>query len=290
MDIDYDRCFDETELWEGGFSDVPGDPGGATMRGLTQSSYDAYRRSKGFPMQPIHRVTSAEIEDIFKNEYWAPARCDALFVGLDMVQFDEAINSGPPRATMLLQDALGLDPDGWFGLETLGKVQGLSAPGQRALIQGVCAKRVAYWKSLAGERKFLPGWLSRGKDVEAKALAMLDRSAGSLGADAKRDGSGYEKGASTILENERRAQFWETVARPAEALPDVATTRGLQTALKMLGCRITVDGDYGPETRQAITSFQMHAGIVADGVVGAQTEARLTKELNELHRTETAIV
>jgi hypothetical protein len=27
MDVDYDRCFAETELWEGGYSDDPLDPG-----------------------------------------------------------------------------------------------------------------------------------------------------------------------------------------------------------------------------------------------------------------------
>jgi N-acetyl-anhydromuramyl-L-alanine amidase AmpD len=63
---------------------------------------------------------------------------------------------------------------------------------------------------------------------------------------------------------------------------DVHTIGGLQQALKMLGYRVTADGDYGPETLQAVTSFQMHAGIVADGIAGAQTEARLTEELNNL--------
>ena len=64
--------------------------------------------------------------------------------------------------------------------------------------------------------------------------------------------------------------------------PDVHTIGGLQQALKTLGYRVTVDGDYGPETRQAITSFQMHTGIVADGIAGTQTEAQLTKELSGL--------
>jgi peptidoglycan hydrolase-like protein with peptidoglycan-binding domain len=68
------------------------------------------------------------------------------------------------------------------------------------------------------------------------------------------------------------------VTSSAQAAPDVRTIGGLQKALKMLGYRITADGDYGPETRQAVTSFQMHAGIVADGIAGAQTEAELTKE------------
>jgi N-acetyl-anhydromuramyl-L-alanine amidase AmpD len=72
------------------------------------------------------------------------------------------------------------------------------------------------------------------------------------------------------------------VTSAARAAPDVHTIGGLQQALKMLGYRLTVDGDYGPETRQVVTSFQMHAGIVADGIAGAQTEARLAKELNDL--------
>jgi N-acetyl-anhydromuramyl-L-alanine amidase AmpD len=68
----------------------------------------------------------------------------------------------------------------------------------------------------------------------------------------------------------------------AQAPPDIHTICGLQQARQMLGYRVTVDGDYGPETRHAITSFQRHAGIVADGIAGAQTEARLSKELKGL--------
>jgi peptidoglycan hydrolase-like protein with peptidoglycan-binding domain len=53
----------------------------------------------------------------------------------------------------------------------------------------------------------------------------------------------------------------------------------------MLGYRIAVDGDDGTETRQVITSFQMRAGIVADGVGGALTEAKLLSELNRMCET-----
>jgi N-acetyl-anhydromuramyl-L-alanine amidase AmpD len=73
----------------------------------------------------------------------------------------------------------------------------------------------------------------------------------------------------------------------APATPDVRTITGLQQALKMLGYHIAVDGDYGPETRQVVTSFQMHAGIVADGIVGAQTEAKLLVELSNVRWTDT---
>jgi N-acetylmuramoyl-L-alanine amidase/Putative peptidoglycan binding domain len=72
------------------------------------------------------------------------------------------------------------------------------------------------------------------------------------------------------------------ISSMAPAAPDVHTIIGLQQALKMLGYCVTVDGDYGPETRQVVTSFQMHVGIVADGIAGAQTESRLLKELSDL--------
>jgi murein L,D-transpeptidase YcbB/YkuD len=77
------------------------------------------------------------------------------------------------------------------------------------------------------------------------------------------------------------------VASTARPLPDVRTISGLQQALKMLGYRIAVDGDYGPETRQVVTNFQMHAGIVADGIAGAQTEAKLLSELSSVRQTDT---
>ena len=65
-------------------------------------------------------------------------------------------------------------------------------------------------------------------------------------------------------------------------LPDIHTISGLQQGLKMLGYRIAVDGDYGAETRRVVTSFQMRTGIVADGVAGAQTEAKLPSELTSV--------
>jgi N-acetyl-anhydromuramyl-L-alanine amidase AmpD len=67
--------------------------------------------------------------------------------------------------------------------------------------------------------------------------------------------------------------------------PNVHTISGLQQALKMLGYRIAIDGDYGPETRHTVMSFQMDAGIVADGVAGAQTEAKLLTELSNRSRS-----
>ncbi|HEX6623713.1 MAG TPA: peptidoglycan-binding domain-containing protein [Pyrinomonadaceae bacterium] len=44
---------------------------------------------------------------------------------------------------------------------------------------------------------------------------------------------------------------------------------------QVLGRRLAVDGQMGPQTRSAIRSFQQKKGLTTDGVVGAQTEAAL---------------
>jgi peptidoglycan hydrolase-like protein with peptidoglycan-binding domain len=50
--------------------------------------------------------------------------------------------------------------------------------------------------------------------------------------------------------------------------------------------KLAVDGEYGAETRQVVTSFQMRTGIAADGVAAAQTEAKLLSELNRMRESD----
>jgi putative chitinase len=50
----------------------------------------------------------------------------------------------------------------------------------------------------------------------------------------------------------------------------------LQTALNALGfLNGAVDGNFGPQTAQAVTAFQTGKGLTADGIVGPQTAAAL---------------
>ena len=55
-----------------------------------------------------------------------------------------------------------------------------------------------------------------------------------------------------------------------------AYVRWVQQALnRILGLQLVVDGDAGVKTRSAIRSFQTQRGLLADGIVGAKTEAAL---------------
>lgn len=140
----FDSCFASTETWEGWhkFSDAPGDPGGSTWCGLTWRAYDAWRKSKGLATQFVRRASDDEIKQIFHDEYWAVARCDDCFDGLDLMQFDIAINMGPVTANKMLQRSLGVAADGQFGLETLAALQKVTqTQDKKSLIQKVANKR-----------------------------------------------------------------------------------------------------------------------------------------------------
>ena len=43
-------------LSEGGYVNHPKDPGGATDRGITQSTYDAWNRLHGRPLRPVREI------------------------------------------------------------------------------------------------------------------------------------------------------------------------------------------------------------------------------------------
>lgn len=56
----------------------------------------------------------------------------------------------------------------------------------------------------------------------------------------------------------------------------IAYIRWTQSALnKVMGLRLSVDGQMGPQTRSAIRSFQQRQGLKSDGIMGPQTEKAL---------------
>ena len=79
---------------EGGLSDVKGDPGGLTKFGVTQSTYNSYRRSLDEKPQSVRLISEAEVRDIFENRLWIATGADKLPPLLGIVQLDTEVNFG----------------------------------------------------------------------------------------------------------------------------------------------------------------------------------------------------
>jgi lysozyme family protein len=169
MDNKYTNSLAFVLRWEGGFADVPGDAGGRTMKGVTQRVYDAWRASQGKPPGDVKNIADAEVSAIYANNYWKTALCNVLQSNIDMVQFDTAVNMGPNRAVKILQQAVGVAPDGNFGPATQQACASCSAPDA---VARYCTIREGIYRHFArapGQDRFLAGWLNRLNDLRAAA-------------------------------------------------------------------------------------------------------------------------
>jgi lysozyme family protein len=144
---------------EGGLSNVKGDQGGLTKFGVTQSTYNSYRRSLGEKPQSVRLISEAEVRDIFENRLWIATGADKLPPLLGIVQLDTEVNFGtggynPKKhtkgASAFLQETLDAAKPGETDLE---------------LAQDYINLRIAFRyervKFLPSQKKFLQGWLNR---------------------------------------------------------------------------------------------------------------------------------
>jgi lysozyme family protein len=154
---------------EGGFVNHPSDPGGATNLGITRGTLAAYR---GHPVtvDDVRTLSRAEAAAIYRANYWDKVRGDELPAGLDYQTFDYAVNSGPARAVMALQDSLGVAPDGRIGPLTIKAAAVAKVPD---VIRAVTRERMAFLRRLSTWPVFGRGWTSRVTVVEVDALRMV---------------------------------------------------------------------------------------------------------------------
>lgn len=162
---------------EGGYSDHPDDPGGATMKGVTQRVYDAYRERRNLPRRSVRLIEDAELQAIYRRQYWDAVKGDRLPAGVDYVVFDGAINSGPAQSVKWLQRALGtVKVDGAIGEATLAAVE--AYPDHDQLIALMLGRRLAFLEALKTWRVFGSGWSRRVAQVKQIGQAWATGSVG----------------------------------------------------------------------------------------------------------------
>lgn len=174
----FDRCLDNVLEKEGGWSDDPRDPGGATMRGVIQRTYSAWLRLHGLAQTSVRGITEGQLRDIYKTQFWDHVKGDSLPLGVDNCVFDECVNSGAAQAVKDLQQALlrlgfySGKIDGVVGVQTLAGCKGAEA---ETLINTICALRLSFLHRLKTFITFGRGWASRVASVKKESLSMLEK-------------------------------------------------------------------------------------------------------------------
>ena len=173
-----DASFPQALAWvlqsEGGNDDDPDDPGGRTSRGITQNEYNAYLTLMGLlPGEDVWQAPQAQIDDIYQKSYWQPY-CPQLFFGVDYSFFDEAVNTGPHEAALILQRALGVAADGHIGVVTLAATK---AADPATVIDAFARERATVYKEIEAahpvEVKFDHGWMARVEFCRVNSHTLL---------------------------------------------------------------------------------------------------------------------
>lgn len=168
MHSNFEASLSATLKHEGGYVDHKADPGGATNKGITLATF---RRlvMPGGTKADLKKLTTEQAAVAYRKGYWNMVMGDLLPAGVDFAVFDFGVNSGPARAVRELQKLVGADVDGVVGPQTLKAVAGVDAA---ELIEDLCARRLAYVKSLKTWPTFGKGWTSRIAGVRKLALEM----------------------------------------------------------------------------------------------------------------------
>ena len=145
------RVLPITLAFEGGAVDDKRDPGGRTNKGVTQRTYDAWRKRNGRSGLDVFKITDAEVSEIYREDFWKPISGDRLAAGVDLATFDAGVNSGPSRALKWLVASVGgSDAD---------------------TVKKLCGKRLGFMQSLKIWSTFKNGWSKRVAAIEAKGVA-----------------------------------------------------------------------------------------------------------------------
>lgn len=165
MKENYPQALKQVLKYEGGYSDHKNDPGGPTMKGITQAVYDSWRKSQNLPTQSVRNISDAEVASIYKNLYWDKISGDDLPSGVDFAVFDFAVNSGVSKAAKTLQSVVGVTQDGDIGPATIQAAKDYVA-------MAVTNKRLAFMQSLSIWPTFGKGWAARISDVKSQILSL----------------------------------------------------------------------------------------------------------------------
>lgn len=151
---------------EGGYVDHPRDPGGATNLGITIGTLSDWLGRPATKAE-VRALTEKDVAPIYEKNYWHRVRADALPMGVNLVTFDAAVNSGPARGARWLQRAVGATPDGQVGPLT---IEATNRADPKTTIKRATDDRLNFLQGLRTWSTFGRGWGRRVGEIRALGL------------------------------------------------------------------------------------------------------------------------
>jgi lysozyme family protein len=161
MNKTFDKAFELLLNFEGGYINDPDDPGRQTKYGISKKAY---------PDLDIKNLTLEQAKEIYRRDYWIPARCpdlETIHPKLAIYHFDAAVNVGIRQAGKILQCAINkqgfsLIEDGIVGPITISTAAKCHVG---TLLRDYLLQRQLFYKQLTDRkaplRKFYRGWINR---------------------------------------------------------------------------------------------------------------------------------
>ena len=151
--MNFDQSFDKLLGFEGGYSNNPADPGGATNWGVTFK----VANDNGY-FGDMREYPRDDAKVVYKAKYWDAVHADDLPDAIRYSVFDAAVNSGVHQAIQWLQQAINVGNDGVIGPVTLTALEGADGGKLASVFNG---ERLDFLTSLPTWGVFGKGWARR---------------------------------------------------------------------------------------------------------------------------------
>lgn len=178
--MSFNRAISFTLKWEGGYVNHPADKGGATNRGITQSTLNSAFNAGLVKHNTIEALSRDEAVSIYKKNFWDRYDWGDFSEPVDMILFDITVNHGIGNTAKIAQRAcvslgFAIAMDGKWGPETQRTLLLLEGRNSLTLSKMLIVKRLNFYenvvKSRPSQKVFLKGWLRRSSDL-AKASGI----------------------------------------------------------------------------------------------------------------------
>ena len=193
----YDVAMARVFADEGGYTNDPHDPGGATNWGITIFDARKYWKADATP-EDVKNMPKSVASEIYREHYAKPIDYDHLPAGFDYSVLDADINSGYGRAIAWAKDVLGP-----VVVSVANMVVAANKVNDKvSMIQRYWARRLAFLHALKNWQYFGKGWGRRCASGEAAAVKMwLKYGATMNDHDVAREMENQSKAASTRSKN-----------------------------------------------------------------------------------------